>query len=320
MAMATVRRRAVYALAVLALLCGCCSSVCGATSSGKVDVLCPSNEGKICWRVSSEGSSDWKECSQKVNYEGPLSFETAGRDRSDGESICTHAESWCLSINLVKKTLSPQELKSSNDATFTMSCTTNGDSEPSDLSKCEAVTLDGTRGDLLGTSGKCELLHLQPAAGEMSGPQTPVAQPSPSPPQAATAPSSEGTHHDGSLAGSSVGTGVPASNAAGQSGSAGSTGSQGTLTSPTDGADSSKATGDSGAQAPSASAQPSRTSTPDTPAGSDGGSATTTTTSSSPSGGKHTKGNADGSGTLTVWVRGTLLLLLTAAVACAAGE
>ncbi|RNE98047.1 hypothetical protein TraAM80_09113 [Trypanosoma rangeli] len=33
-----------------------------------------------------------------------------------------------------------------------------------------------------------------------------------------------------------------------------------------------------------------------------------------------TKGNADGSGTLTVWVRGTLLLLLMAAVACTAGE
>ncbi|RNE98413.1 hypothetical protein TraAM80_08792 [Trypanosoma rangeli] len=195
-----------------------------------------------------------------------------------------------------------------------MNCTTDGNSKPSELSNCEAVTLDRTKEYPVSTSGKCELLHIQPADGAMPGHQTPGVQP-----QTATTPSSEGTHHDGSLAGSSASTGVPAPHAAGQSGSAGSTGSQGTLTSPTGGADS-KATGDGAVQAPSASAQPSGTSTPDTPAGNDGGSATTTTTSSSPSGGKHTKGNADGSDTLTVWVRGTLMLLLTAAVACAAGE
>ncbi|RNE95080.1 hypothetical protein TraAM80_10411 [Trypanosoma rangeli] len=315
MAMTTVRRRAVYALAVLALLCGCCSSVCGATtSSEKVNVLCPNNEGKICWRVSGEGSSDWKECSQAVNYDGSLTAGTASADSSESESICIHAESWCLSF-LGKNYPSPPQLKITNDAAFTMDCTTGENSQPSELSNCEAVTLDRSKEYPVSTSGKCELLHIQPAAGAMPGHQTPGVQP-----QTATTSSSEGTQQGGRSAGSSASTGVSPPNAAEQSGSTGSTGSQGTVTSPADGADSSKATGDGVVQAPSASAQPSGTSTSITPAGNDGGSATTTTTSSSPSGGKHTKGNADGSDTLTVWVRGTLLLLLTAAVACAAGE
>ncbi|RNE98412.1 hypothetical protein TraAM80_08791 [Trypanosoma rangeli] len=107
MGMATLRRRAVYALAVLALLCGCCFSVCGATLSGSdaVDVLCQNNKGKLSWRVS--GKSNWKECSQVVNYDGSHTAETASADSSESESICTHAESWCFSIILGKKTLSP---------------------------------------------------------------------------------------------------------------------------------------------------------------------------------------------------------------------
>ncbi|RNE95152.1 hypothetical protein TraAM80_10369 [Trypanosoma rangeli] len=311
MAMATVRRRAVYALAVLALLCGCCSSVCGATSNVKVDVLCPSNEGKICWRVS--GKNDWKECSQTVNYDGLRRVETAGKDDSESETICTYADTWCLYI--LGNSPSHPEGKESNDATFTMDCTTDGESESSDLSNGKPITTL-TPGVSLGTLDNCEVSPPhQPATGEMSGRHNPGVQS-----QAATAPSSADTQQGGSSPGSSAGTGVSAPNAAEQSGSAGPTGSQGTLTSPTGAVDSSKATGDGAVQAPSASAQPSGTSTSNTPAGSDGGSATTTTTSSSPSGGKHTKGNADGSDTLTVWVRGTLLLLLTAAVACAAGE
>ncbi|RNE95260.1 mucin-like glycoprotein [Trypanosoma rangeli] len=321
MAMATVRRRAVYALAVLALLCGCCSSVCGAaTSNVKVDVLCPSNEKKVRLRVSGQGSSDWTECLQAVNYDGSHTAETASAGSSGGDPICLLADSWCLSF-LEKNSPSPTEGQSSNDATFTMDCTTDGDSKSPEMSKGQPVTTTRTGVDLLGTSGRCMVLPPhQSVTGAMPGQHTPVAQPSPSPSQAAATPSSVETQQGVSSAGSSAGTGVSAPNDAGQSGSAGPTGSQGTLTSPTGAADSSKATGDGAAQAPSASAQPSGTSTPDTPAGSDGGSATTTTTSSSPSGGKHTKGNADGSGTLTVWVRGTLLLLLTAAVACAAGE
>ncbi|RNE96587.1 hypothetical protein TraAM80_09753, partial [Trypanosoma rangeli] len=101
----------------------------------------------------------------------------------------------------------------------------------------------------------------------------------------------------------------------------GSTELQGTLTPPTGTADSKEAA-DGGAQSSSASAQPSGTPTSNTPGGGDGGGATTSTTASSPSGGNHTKDNADGSDTSTVWVRATplLLLLLTAAVACTAGE
>ncbi|RNE95126.1 hypothetical protein TraAM80_10384 [Trypanosoma rangeli] len=311
MAMATVRRRAVYALAVLALLCGCCSSVCGAaTSNVKVDVLCPSNKGKFSWRVS--GENDWTECLQTVNYDGLRRVETAGTDDSESETICTYVVSWCLYI--LGNSPSLPEGKESNDATFTMDCTTDGESESSDLSNGKPITTLTPRVSL-GTLDNCEVPHLQPATGEMSGRHNPGVQS-----QAATAPSSADTQQGVSSAGSSAGTGVPSPNDAGQSGSAGPTGSQETLTSPTGAVDSSKATGDGAVQAPSASAQPSGTSTPDSPAGSDGGSATTTTTTSSPSGGKHTKGNADGSGTLTVWVRGTLLLLLTAAVACAAGE
>ncbi|RNE94987.1 mucin-like glycoprotein [Trypanosoma rangeli] len=313
MAMATVRRRAVYALAVLALLCGCCSSVCGATTSSKVkaNVLCPSKGGKVRWRVS--GESNWKECHNNLKH-----FVSAGNNEIK-ESICMFAESWCPSIMSGKKSPSHPEGKSSNDVVFTMDCTTDGNSELHKLLKGGAATTRND-GDLLDISGNCKLSHLQLADGVTPGPQTPVAQQPQIQTAAATAPSSEGTQQGEISAGSSAGTGVPDSNAAEQSGSAGSTEHQETLTSPTGAVDSSKATGDSGAQAPSASAQPSGTSTSNTPAGSDGGSATTTTTTSSPSGGKHIKSNADGSGTPTVWVRGTLLLLLTAAVACAAGE
>ncbi|RNE94940.1 mucin-like glycoprotein [Trypanosoma rangeli] len=317
MAMATVRRRAVYALAVLALLCGCCSSVCGATSSEfyAVEVSCQNNEGKLSLRFPGEASSDWKECPQAVNYYALRKAEMAGADKSGSEQICLLAESLYL-LSSCHSNCTSSAGENGNAVAFTMYFTAESAESTEEL-KGKTVTLDGTRGDLLGTSGVCVVPQShQPATGPTPGDQPPVVQPS----QTETTSSSEGTHHDGSLAGSSASTGVSPPNAAEQSGSAGPTGSQGTLTSPTGGADSSKATGDGAAQAPSASAQPSGTSTSNTPAGSDGGSATTTTTSSSPSGGKHTKGNADGSGTLTVWVRGTLLLLLTAAVACAAGE
>ncbi|RNE96034.1 mucin-like glycoprotein [Trypanosoma rangeli] len=313
MAMATVRRRAVYALAVLALLCGCCSSVCGAaTSNVKVDVSCQNNEGKLSWRVP--GENNWRECPQTVNDYGPRKAEMTSAGSNGSESICLLAESLYL-VSSCPTNCTSSAGENSNAVAFTMYFKAEISELPEEL-KDKAVTLDETSGDLLGTSGVCEVPRShQPATGATSGHQPPVAQES----QAATTSSSVETQQGGSSAGSSASTGVPAPNAAGQSGSAGSTGSQGTLTSPTDAADSSKLTEDSGAQAPSASAQPSGTSTSNTPAGSDGESATTTTTSSSPSGGKHTKNNADGSGTPTVWVRGTLLLL-TAAVACAAGE
>ncbi|RNE95391.1 hypothetical protein TraAM80_10249 [Trypanosoma rangeli] len=251
-----------------------------------------------------------------MHYYGPLTVETASAGGSATESICLLAK-----LTYVEATCPPNcsssARESSNDVAFTMYFKAEISELPEKL-KGKTVTLDGSRIYPLWKSGVCNLPQIQHAAGAVPGHQTPGGQQPQS--QAAITSSSEGTQQGGSSPGSSAGTGVSAPNAAEQSGSAGPTGSQGTLTSPTGAVDSSKATGDSGAQAPSASAQPSGTSTSNTPAGGDGGSATTTTTSSSPSGGKHTKGNADGSDTLTVWVRGTLLLLLTAAVACAAGE
>ncbi|RNE95396.1 mucin-like glycoprotein [Trypanosoma rangeli] len=328
MAMATVRRRAVWALAVLAVLCGCCFSVCGATPpkmNVKVEVSCPKEGEKISLRFSGDENSEWKECSKAVNYYRFRTAKTAAESSNDGDPICSLAESWCISALKEQQHLRPSAAEGSNVVVLTMNCTVDDGSALRKLSNGQIITLDGTDGKLLGRSGVCNLqdspkiadaatLKRQTVGGQSFSPQ---------PPAAPEVSSSVATQQDGTSASGSEVTEAPAAE---QSVGTDSTGPHGTLSPPNGAAGPSKATGDSGAdghggtQAPSTSAEPSGTSASNTPAGSDGESATTATTSSSPSGGKHTEGNADGSGTPTVWVRGTLLLLLTAALACAAGE
>ncbi|RNE95294.1 uncharacterized protein Tco025E_10080 [Trypanosoma conorhini] len=63
--MLAVRRRAVCALALLALLCGC---GCGATGDVNVpvEVSCLNTNGKLSWRVAGGKPSTWRECPQAV--------------------------------------------------------------------------------------------------------------------------------------------------------------------------------------------------------------------------------------------------------------
>ncbi|RNF10793.1 mucin-like glycoprotein [Trypanosoma conorhini] len=82
-----------------------------------------------------------------------------------------------------------------------------------------------------------------------------------------------------------------------------------------------RAGGSAGSPAGAASAPqgPSKTAVPTSPAGGDDGT-TTTTTTRSPSAGSNAKSNADsGDAIATAWLCAPLLLLLTAALACAAG-
>ncbi|RNE96284.1 mucin-like glycoprotein, partial [Trypanosoma conorhini] len=85
----TVRRRAVCALALLALLCGCCASfVCGA-NAGEVNVFlevsCPDTGNKLRWRVA--GEKTWQACS--FGMDDVLGF--SGKLDSPSDSVCAWA-------------------------------------------------------------------------------------------------------------------------------------------------------------------------------------------------------------------------------------
>ncbi|RNE99075.1 mucin-like glycoprotein [Trypanosoma conorhini] len=84
-----VRRRVVCALALLALLCGCCASfVCGANPE-EVNVLlevsCPNEKKKLRWRVA--GEETWQNCSFGVND----MFGLSGKYGSPSDSVCAWA-------------------------------------------------------------------------------------------------------------------------------------------------------------------------------------------------------------------------------------
>ncbi|RNE96619.1 uncharacterized protein Tco025E_09691, partial [Trypanosoma conorhini] len=87
----TVRRRAVCAVALLALLC---SSVCGANAEGpaanvnvSVEVSCLNTEKKLRWRVAGKSNSDWKECPQAVKGAGGIEGDVGSN------SLCLFAAS-----------------------------------------------------------------------------------------------------------------------------------------------------------------------------------------------------------------------------------
>ncbi|RNE97051.1 mucin-like glycoprotein [Trypanosoma rangeli] len=267
MAMATVRRRAVCALAVLVLLCGCCFSVCGATPEQErealVDVFmefsCQDSENKLSWRLNSK--HEWRKCALDVNSVHFISGNTYSGDNA----ICA----WGGTLHLIggDRTRCSQSETEPKHA-FTMSCKTHRDSAVRKL--WEAANANPSDASHSSSSSEPSGVLMYCGRQTTSGERTEVEAGS--------------TEEKGP-------SGVPEENAHG-GGSAGA-GPKDAVTEET----------------------------PPTPStGGDGGSATTTTTTSSPSGGKHAKGNADGSGTPSVWVRGTLLLLLTAAVACAAGD
>ncbi|RNE95379.1 mucin-like glycoprotein [Trypanosoma conorhini] len=115
-----VRRRAVCALALLALLCGCCcASVSGATKAPavgalanvSVQVACANDNNKLRWRFP--GETAWKECAAAVEAHGYVVdgagtevFEVVhvdvtlvGGDDGVSESLCLSAESQYAAAN-----------------------------------------------------------------------------------------------------------------------------------------------------------------------------------------------------------------------------
>ncbi|RNF01554.1 mucin-like glycoprotein [Trypanosoma conorhini] len=296
----TLRRRAVCALALLALLCGCCcASVCGATNAAAaanvnvlLEVSCPANKSKLRWRLA--GDSSWTQCTASLvsaNVVAATDAEMSAAaevSASEAGSICLIAESTFILTGC---------------DTRCEGRTTQGDGAPDDA----ALKM------LFGTEENGALHRKWKTASSSTG--------------AATLP----TVVDGQNGAQGVCTLPPASartNGEGSSGpraqevpAAGRTQQPHTI----DGA---------GPAIVPAGAQPKGTGeaqTPPTFAGGPGASAaapaatavegaTTTTTTSGPSAGSHAKSNADSSDTLTTaWVRAPLMLLLTAALACAAG-
>ncbi|RNE96481.1 uncharacterized protein Tco025E_09725 [Trypanosoma conorhini] len=156
----TVRRRAVCALALLALLC---ASVCGATAAEaatkvSVEVSCPNTDGKLSWRVAGEKSPTWKECPQAVTGAG--SIESAV---TVSHALCFVAGSVYLGGFPNVKCPSPPT-EGGGAAAFALSCTAAANSALHNLSKGETVAISPTENPL-GESGDCELPNFnQPAA------------------------------------------------------------------------------------------------------------------------------------------------------------
>ncbi|RNE98416.1 mucin-like glycoprotein [Trypanosoma conorhini] len=351
MAMTTlaVRIRAVCALALLALLCGC---GCGATGdvNVSVEVSCPNDAKKLRWRVAGEKSPTWKECPQAVM--GAESIESAA---AAGHTLCFVAGSVYLGgLSTGTCPASTTDGGTNEVVAFKLACTAAANSALYNLSRSadDTVTLNAAE-DPLGASGFCDLpTSSQPTTQAQAGPQQtpgqhqPAGPPQQKPANAATA-SPSAQIHDGDRARNGGSTAT----VGGQPGSAvGSTGSQeqsaeGPQKTPTPSVGTAAPpaqTTNGAADAPGGTQTPSnpqgRSATPNatTPASDNDGAATTTATTRSSSDGNNAKSNADGSAinsnttqkavanasdsgaTSSSFVRAPLMLLLTAALACAA--
>ncbi|RNE95229.1 mucin-like glycoprotein, partial [Trypanosoma conorhini] len=123
--MLAVRRRAVCALALLALLCGCCApSVCGTATATKVKVLlevsCADSEKKLRWRVA--GEETWQKCSFGVEDV----FELSGKYSSPGDSVCA----WAVTMYPASdRHLGCSESAAADTVAVTLRCGTDSRSE-----------------------------------------------------------------------------------------------------------------------------------------------------------------------------------------------
>ncbi|RNE98714.1 mucin-like glycoprotein, partial [Trypanosoma conorhini] len=351
----TVRRRAVCALALLALLCS--SFVCGATNAKEeeevnvsVDVSCPNAAKKLRWRIADKSNSDWNECPQAVKSAGSIEGD-AYRN-----TLCHFAGSVYMWKFPAGGCPASQPAGGTDVVAFTMNCTAAANSALHNLSKgvSDTLTINATENPL-GASGFCEFLTpSQPAAEAQSESQSTGKQQPADPPQqsaGAAAASSSARTHEGDRTrngGSTATVGDQPATVAGPTGSQeqSAEGPQTTPTSSVDTAASSAQTADRAADAPGGTQTPStpqdRSGTPNAaPASGDNEGTTTTTTTTatthSSSDGNDAKSNADGSAinsnatqkavanaadrsaTSTLFVRAPLMLLLTAALACAAG-
>ncbi|RNE97650.1 mucin-like glycoprotein [Trypanosoma conorhini] len=304
-----VRRRAVCALALLALLCGCCcASVCGANADESrttgvvnvlVDVSCPATGNKLRWRVAGKGdSAAWRECPQTVT--GAKSIE----GDAGSNSLCLIAGSAYIDTSLTRNCTAPQPAGDTNKVVaFTMDCTAAANSALHNLSKSEdgTLTLNPTDNPL-GVSGGCEYPTSSQTAAEVQPEPQSTEQQQPAGPQQqqpanAAAASSSARTNDGDRAGNGGSTAT----VAGQPDSAEGGGSR-----------EPSPEGPRETTTPSVGNAASSTQT----AGDRAADGTTTTTTRSPSAGSHADSSAH---IAAAWERAPLLLLLlTAALACAA--
>ncbi|RNE97349.1 uncharacterized protein Tco025E_09485 [Trypanosoma conorhini] len=140
-----VRRRAVCALALLALLALLCGSVCGAGTEKaaptgdvnvSVELSCPDTNGMLSWRVAGEKSPTWRECPQAVK-----DFGSSG-GAAGSNSLCIFAGSVYLE-KFPTGDCSPSTTDGDTNkvVAFTMNCTAAESSALHNLSKSE----DGNR-------------------------------------------------------------------------------------------------------------------------------------------------------------------------------
>ncbi|RNE97347.1 mucin-like glycoprotein [Trypanosoma conorhini] len=152
-----VRRCAVCALALLALLSGCCPSVCGANAEEaqttgdvnvSVEVSCPNTNGKLRWRVAGGKPPNWRECPQAVE-----DFGSSG-GAAGSNSLCIFAGSAYLEKFTTGGCPASQPTEGTDAVAFTMDCTVGTSSALHKLSRGEIVAITATENPL-GASGTC---------------------------------------------------------------------------------------------------------------------------------------------------------------------
>ncbi|RNF27617.1 mucin-like glycoprotein [Trypanosoma conorhini] len=290
----TVRRRAVCALALLALLCGAGTVAAAAAPPVivAVEVSCASADRKISWRVAGETTSAWKECPEAVEVPTAITAAPASQpsQKSGGSDfICAWAGTAYLSAG-PRTNCAAASAGGTQNVALTMHCATDDKSELHTLAKGQIVTVTGTDASLhqagdcaLQTTTAREAALLQPSQGHSS------------PPQAAASPTINSAPSGPTPEGSTA--------AAGERSSQAPAGRQETSTENRP----ATATPLAGTAAQSTAAAGKAA---------DGAAITTTTATRSPSDGGHTKSNADG-GDAILFLRAPLLLLV-AALACTA--
>ncbi|RNE96840.1 mucin-like glycoprotein [Trypanosoma rangeli] len=344
MAMATVRRHAVWALAVLALLCGCCSSVWGVKATvtvGKtpptlnsqlsvlqhkwqpanvsVEVSCADANEVLHWRFPANES--WESCTTAVEK---LGYTFVG-EAAEAQSYSAIEDVVVVDVSQYGGDAGVGESICLSAASLYMSkkCKAKCGAVTDTASKQTAFTMEFPTHVGSGVHKKWEEARKVPgsASPPLDGAGTGLLGKSGVCPltDAVEKPAAKADiapEHSASPPAAEEPAALPVDAAASSKATAGS--------------EESAAHRPSETQTPSTSAPPSKTppSTPSTPPappappadGADGG--TTTTTTSSPVAGKHTKSKADGSDTTLFMMRTPvlLLLLLMAAVACAAGQ
>ncbi|RNE95880.1 mucin-like glycoprotein [Trypanosoma conorhini] len=278
-----VRRRAVCALALLALLC---SSVCGATAEGAaanvkvpVEVSCPNGAKKLSWRFV--GATSWTPCTASLESPRTAAVPAAEVAADDSDVVCLIAESNFILTGCDSRCAG--RTTQGDVAALTMLFETKEGGTLHTKWKAAnpstgAATLPTVEGLQNGAQGVCT---LQPASARANGEGASGTRPQ-------EVPAAGGTQQQPHTTG---GAGPAKDPAAAQPRGPGE--AQAPPTS----------AGDSGASA----AAPAATAVE---------GATTTTTTRSPSAGSHAKSNADSTANIaTAWMRAPLLLLLLASAA-----